>query len=101
MISDELTLTMSKTISAMKRGEKARIEIQKEYVPVQDAVLYKILKEQEPCVYDENKALFAHINLHRLGKIEDWFKDGTTILKTLRKGKGRNPYTDSTIKFRL
>jgi hypothetical protein len=34
-------------------------------------------------------------------KIEDWFKDGTTIVKSLRKGRGRNPYIDSTVKFRL
>lgn len=34
-------------------------------------------------------------------KIEDWFKDGTTIVRTLRKGKGRNPYTDSTVSFRI
>ena len=51
--------------------------------------------------YDASKPLFAQIKLHRLTKIEDWFKDGTTIVKTLRNGRGRNPYTDSTIKFRL
>lgn len=34
-------------------------------------------------------------------KIEDWFKDGTTIIKTLRNGTGRNPYTDSTVTLRI
>lgn len=37
----------------------------------------------------------------RLAKLEDWFKDGSTMVRTLRKGKGRNPYTDSTVKLRL
>lgn len=34
-------------------------------------------------------------------KTEDWFKDGTTKVRTLRRGKGRNPYIDSTVKLRL
>jgi hypothetical protein len=37
----------------------------------------------------------------RVVKIEDWFKDGNTIVKNLRKGRGRNPFIDSSIKFRL
>ena len=41
------------------------------------------------------------VELHRLIKIEDWFKDESTIVRTLRKGKGRSPFIDSTIKFRL
>jgi hypothetical protein len=39
--------------------------------------------------------------LLRLTKTEDWFKDGTTTVRTLRKGRGRNPYIDSTVKLRL
>ena len=49
----------------------------------------------------ENKPITFHIELLRLTKIEDWFKDGTTIIKTLRNGTGRNPYTDSTVTFRI
>ena len=41
------------------------------------------------------------VELHRLIKIEDWFKDESTIVRTLRKGKGRCPFIDSTVKFRL
>ena len=33
--------------------------------------------------------------------MEDWFKDGTTIVRTLRNGRGRNPYIDSTVTLRL
>ena len=43
----------------------------------------------------------AHCTLHQLIKIEDWFKDQSTIVKTVRKGKGRNPFTDSEVKLRL
>lgn len=40
--------------------------------------------------------------LHDFVKVEDWYKDGGTCLKrVLRKGKGHNPNTDSTIKLRL
>ena len=39
--------------------------------------------------------------MNQLVKIEDWFKDNSTILRTFRKGKGRSPYIDSTIKFRM
>ena len=49
----------------------------------------------------EGKPITFHIELSRLTKIEDWFKDGTTIIKTLRNGTGRNPYTDSTVTFRI
>ena len=39
------------------------------------------------------------IELLNLYKVEDWYNnDRTTTMKTLRKGKGRNPYTDSEIK---
>lgn len=39
------------------------------------------------------------IELINLYKVEDWYNnDRSTTMKTLRKGKGRNPYTDSEIK---
>ena len=43
----------------------------------------------------------AECTLHQLVKIEDWFKDQSTIVRTVRKGKGRNPFTDSEVKMRL
>ena len=51
--------------------------------------------------YDNKLPIYFHIKLNKLIKIEDWFKDESTIVKTLRKGKGRNPYIDSTVKIRL
>ena len=43
----------------------------------------------------------AHVKMHNLIKIEDWFKDESTIVRTLRKGKGRTPFTDSLVKLRV
>jgi hypothetical protein len=51
--------------------------------------------------YDKEKPVFADIHILKLIKIEDWFKDETTFVKTFRKGRGRNPYTDSTVSFRM
>ena len=41
------------------------------------------------------------MELTKLIKVEDWYNDRTTIMRTLRKGKGRNSYTDSEIYFRM
>jgi hypothetical protein len=51
--------------------------------------------------YDQNKDIWAEIHMHRLYKTEDWYKDEKVLMKTIRKGKGRKPYADSTIYFRL
>jgi len=45
--------------------------------------------------------LFFKVTLTRLVKIEDWFNDEGTIVKNLRKGRGRNPFIDSSVKIRL
>lgn len=47
--------------------------------------------------YDKTKDIWAECHMHRLYKTEDWFKDGKVLMKTIRKGKGRKPYVDSTI----
>ena len=47
--------------------------------------------------YDNSKDLFVEIELSGLIKIDDWFKDGTTIKRTLLKGKGSSPNIDSLI----
>jgi len=45
--------------------------------------------------------LWAEVTLHKLFKVEDWYKDGKTRVETIRKGKGRKPYVDSTVYFYL
>lgn len=48
--------------------------------------------------WDKAKDLLFVIELLNLYKVEDWYNnDRTVTMKTLRKGKGRNPYTDSEI----
>lgn len=81
----------------MKRNEEARIDIKSDFIPAEDKELIAQFNDK----YDQTQAVQAHIHLHKLIKSEDWFKDGTTIVKTLRKGKGRNPFVDSTVKIRL
>lgn len=51
--------------------------------------------------YDRTKPIIAFCKLTNLVKSEDWFKDGSTIVRSLRKGKGRTPFVDSTVKMRL
>ena len=75
------------------------VEIQKDFIPQEDKKLCDILTKTGN--YDPEKPVFAHVTLHNLIKIEDWFKDSSTIVKTLRKGKGRNPFVDSTVKMRI
>mmetsp|Transcript_20906 Transcript_20906/g.25697 ORF Transcript_20906/g.25697 Transcript_20906/m.25697 type:complete len:251 (+) Transcript_20906:1048-1800(+) len=41
------------------------------------------------------------IELVKLIKVEDWYGGKTAVMRTLRKGKGRNAYTDSTVYFRI
>ena len=82
----------------MKREEHSKIEIKSAFVDEEDKELVEMLPSDR---YDSKKPLFAEVELLRLTKVEDWFKDGTTIVRTLRNGRGRNPYTDSTIRMRL
>jgi len=66
-------------------------------VPNEDPELKALLGDK----YDASQTVWAHVKLINLVKVEDWFKDGSTIVKTLRKGKGRTPFVDSTVKLRM
>jgi len=48
-----------------------------------------------------NKVFVMDIELVKLTKVEDWYGGKTAVMRTLRKGKGRNAYTDSTVYFRI
>ena len=48
-------------------------------------------------LWQENEDLWAEVTLHKLFKVEDVYKDGKTRVETIRKGKGRKPYVDSTV----
>jgi hypothetical protein len=85
----------------LKRGEKAEFTViaalfnnPSDEDSFKDEVLPTLLPN-----YDPSKNLYVSCELKSLMKVEDWYKDGTTMVKILRKGaKGRSPYADSTIK---
>ncbi len=87
----------------MKRGEVAEFTVIANQFNTQDedsfkdSVLPGLIRD-----YDPAKDLYLQITLDSLVKVEDWFKDGTTLVRTIRKGgKGRSPYADSTVKCKL
>ena len=89
---------MKSILESLKRKEQATFFIKTEYLLEEDQKFVEYLRQHE---FDDKMDLHADIELVKLVKVEDWFKDGTTICKTLRKGKGRNPYSDSTVRMRL
>lgn len=90
MIDNELTITLRKIIESMKRTEKCSVVVKNSFVQENDEALKRLL------VSDSD--LVVEIELVSLVKVEDWFKDGSTFKRTLRKGKGSSPQYDSTIK---
>lgn len=96
---------MTKLIESVKKGERCEFTInagflngtQDEDESLTDDHLISLFPS-----WDKSKDLFVRMELLYLVKIEDWFKDGSTIVRTLRKGgKSRHPYSDSTVKIRL
>lgn len=85
----------------MKQGEKSEFTIVKNYINSEDEDNFedKTLNDLLASNFDNQKDLFVEIDLQQLAKVEDWYKDGSTLVKTIRKGgKGRSPYSDSEIK---
>lgn len=88
----------------MKRGEEAEFSViaesfnnPEEEDSFKDEEIIKSIKD-----YDPKRNLYFNVQLHSLVKVEDWYKDGTTLMRTLRQGgKGRSPYADSTIKSKF
>jgi len=39
--------------------------------------------------------------MNKIFKVDSWYNDRSALLCTIRKGKGRKPYLDSTIYFNL
>ena len=87
----------------MKVGEHSEFTVIAEQFNTQDEDSFNddILPSQITD-YDSKKNLYVDVKFESLVKVEDWYKDGTTLVKTLRKGgKGRSPYADSTIKCKF
>ena len=89
---------LAKLIGSMKRLENSRFTVNKTYW--EDDDLFgdeKLLELLKDTPFDSKVDLQADIQLLKLIKVEDWYGDGTAVMRTLRRGKGRNPYTDSDI----
>ena len=95
---------VKRLIESMKRGEQAEFTVvasQFNNKNEEDSFTDTVITEKIPG-YNPEKDLYVTVKLNSLIKVEDWYKDGRTLVKTLRKGgKGRSPYADSTIQFRM
>lgn len=88
-----------KALKSMKRGEKSRFTVSHDFLEEnEDEGMVKFF---EGTAWDDTKSYVLDIELHNLTKVEDWYGNKTTMGRTLRKGKGRAAYTDSTIYFRI
>ena len=88
-----------KAIKSMKRGEKSRFTVQPDFLTEnEDEGMEEFLAGTD---WDRTKPWVMDISLTKLVKVEDWYNDQSTMMRTLRKGKGRSPYTDSKIYFRI
>lgn len=87
--------TLAKLIGSMKRKEISQFQVSAATVK-EDEHLSSMLATGNS--WNQDKDVLFIIELINLYKVEDWYNDRTTTMKTLRKGKGRNPYTDSEIK---
>ena len=83
----------------MKRNEKCRFTVNPEFLEEnEDEGMVEFFAGTE---WDKTKPFVMDMQLTKLIKVEDWYKDKTTVMRTLRKGKGRSPYTDSKVYFRM
>jgi len=88
-----------KALQSMKRNEKCRFTVSEEFLAEnEDEGMEEFFAGT---TWDKTKAFVMDVELLKLIKVEDWYKDRSTVMRTLRKGKGRSPYTDSLIYFRL
>ena len=88
-----------KALQSMKRNEKSRFTVSEQFLEEnEDEGMEEFFAGT---AWDKTKCFVMDIELTKLIKVEDWYKDRSTIMRTLRRGKGRSPYTDSLIYFRI
>jgi len=86
-------------IRSMKRGEKSRFTVSAEYKEEKKDEGMEEFLAGTP--WDSSKGWVMDIEVVKMTKVEDWYGGKTAVMRTLRKGKGRNAYTDSTVYFRI
>ena len=97
MNGEEMAFTLRKILETMKRGEQTQTLVKASFVSQYDQGLWKFVTEKTGEL-PESSFFFVDVTLHSLIKVEDWFKDGTSFLKTYKKGKGAQPNSDSIVK---
>lgn len=83
----------------MKRGEKSRFTVSPEYCKEKEDEGMQDFLAGTP--WESHKVFIMDIELVNITKVEDWYGGKTAVMRTLRKGKGRNAYSDSTVYFRI
>lgn len=97
MKNAKITATLRKILESMKRNEKSSTIVKAFFINEEDKELVEILGAE----YNSEKDVIVEIELLKLFKVEDWFKDGTSLKRILRKGKGMSPQIDSIVKRKL
>ena len=97
-----LPWTVRKVIETMKRGERSSVLIKRTYVKEENPEFWAhILELCGGADLSDAGFFLLTLELHTLIKVEDWYKDGTTFKKILRKGKGDQPNSDSVVKCKF
>ena len=89
-----------KGLQSMKRGEKCRFTVSEQFQEENEDEGMAEFFANTPA-WDKTKAFIMDIEMLKITKVEDWYKEKSTMMRTLRKGKGRSPYSDSLITFRI
>ena len=92
---------LKRVLTGMKRNELSRFTISPDFGKEEEdeeglAMLFEGVES-----WQKTNNFVMEIRLHDIIKVEDWYGDQSTMMRKLRRGKGRNPYTDSTIWFRM
>ena len=86
-------LALRKALHCMKRNENCRFTVNPEFLEEnEDEGMEEFFAGTQ---WDKTKPFVMDMQLTKLVKVEDWYKDKTTVMRTYRKGKGRSAYTDS------
>ena len=83
MTDQNLTLTLRKILETMKRGEKSSTVVKVSYIKENDDATLNLIKEKLGDSFDENGILIIELELLRLIKVDDWFKDGQVLKRTI------------------
>ncbi len=94
----DMTETFRIILESLKQTEHSSVSVKPAFILDHDPALLTLLGAK----YQADKELTVEMHLHKLVKVEDWFKDGGSCLKrVVRKGKGSSPSTDSNIKGKI